>query len=294
MFCLCDMLVSRLRMNKTIIKKEILYKVIKKRVNESNKTNYGRILLICGSQSFGGAAIMASKAAVYSGAGLVTLASDMINRTPFLSSVPEAMFLDYSKKDKLINSIAKSDVILLGSGLEDSDFSLNLLETVFNNVKTKHLLVIDGTALSMIGKNGLNIPKSPTTILTPHQGEWQRVSGLSIPEQIPVENYKKMTELNIDFLVLKGSATEIYSLKKSEEYSKLNIGGPFQATGGMGDTLAGLIAGFLGQFKSDKISVIQAATYLHSYIAHNLSQKQYVTLPTRISEQIPTEMKKII
>ncbi|WP_275492878.1 NAD(P)H-hydrate dehydratase, partial [Oenococcus oeni] len=58
--------------------------------------------------------------------------------------------------------------------------------------------------------------------------------------------------------------------------------------------LAGLIAGFLGQFKNDQISVIQAATYLHSYIARNLSQKQYVTLPTRISEQIPTEMKKII
>ncbi len=72
-------------MNKKIIEKEILSKVIKKRKEGSNKTNYGRILLICGSQSFGGAAIMASKAVVYSGAGLVTLASDMINRAPFLS-----------------------------------------------------------------------------------------------------------------------------------------------------------------------------------------------------------------
>ncbi len=101
-------------MNKKIIEKEILSKVIKNRKEGSNKTNYGRILLICGSQSFGGAAIMASKAVVYSGAGLVTLASDMINRAPFLSSVSEAMFLDYTRTDKLINSIAKSDVILIG------------------------------------------------------------------------------------------------------------------------------------------------------------------------------------
>ncbi|OIM87909.1 sugar kinase [Oenococcus oeni] len=281
-------------MNKKIIEKEILSKVIKKRKEESNKTNYGRILLICGSQSFGGAAIMASKAVVYSGAGLVTLASDMINRAPFLSSVSGSMFLDYTRTDKLINSIAKSDVILIGSGLEDSDFSFSLLKLVFQNAKTNQLLVLDGTALSMIGKRNLNIPKKPTIIMTPHQGEWQRVSGLSISEQVPVENYKKMVDLNIDFLVLKSSATEIYALQNPREYKELNIGGPFQAIGGMGDTLAGLIAGFLGQFKNDQISVIQAATYLHSYIARNLSQKQYVTLPTRISEQIPTEMKKII
>ncbi|WP_143809373.1 ATP-dependent (S)-NAD(P)H-hydrate dehydratase, partial [Oenococcus oeni] len=157
-------------MNKKIIEKEILSKVIKKRKEESNKTNYGRILLICGSQSFGGAAIMASKAVVYSGAGLVTLASDMINRAPFLSSVSEAMFLDYTRTDKLINSIAKSDVILIGSGLEDSDFSFSLLKLVFQNAKTNQLLVLDGTALSMIGKRNLNIPKKPTIIMTPHQG----------------------------------------------------------------------------------------------------------------------------
>lgn len=178
-------------MDKKVIEKKSLSKVIQRRLKESNKTNYGRILLICGSRSFGGAAIMATKAAVYSGAGLVTLASDSANRTALLSTVPEAMFIDYSNKEKLLSAIEKSNVILIGSGLEDSDFSLALLKNVFNNIQQKQILIIDGTALSMIGKYHLSIPKNPTTVLTPHQGEWQRISGLSISEQNPAQNYKK-------------------------------------------------------------------------------------------------------
>ncbi|MFT8325349.1 NAD(P)H-hydrate dehydratase [Oenococcus sicerae] len=281
-------------MDKKVIEKKSLSKVIQRRLKESNKTNYGRILLICGSRSFGGAAIMATKAAVYSGAGLVTLASDSANRTALLSTVPEAMFIDYSNKEKLLSAIKKSNVILIGSGLEDSDFSLALLKNVFNSIQQKQILIIDGTALSMIGKYHLSIPKNPTTVLTPHQGEWQRISGLSISEQNPAQNYKKMSALQNDFLVLKSSATEIYSITNTKEYGQLNIGGPYQATGGMGDTLAGLISGFMGQFHDNNLLTIQAAVYLHSYIANLLSQNNYVTLPTKIADQIPLIMKTFI
>ncbi|KGO32097.1 hypothetical protein Q757_03100, partial [Oenococcus alcoholitolerans] len=143
-------------MEKVIIKKEILSKVIKKRDPQLNKTNFGRLLLICGSASLGGAAIMSTRAAVYSGAGLVTLASDKINRTSMLSVVPEAMFMDYKDTEKLKKMINRSDVILIGSGLEKSQESLNLINLLFTEITDDQILVIDGTALSLIGEKILN------------------------------------------------------------------------------------------------------------------------------------------
>lgn len=290
-FSLCYSLIEML---KKILENHILQEVIKSRPSQSNKTNYGRIILICGSKSFGGAAIMATKSTVNTGAGLVTLASDPLNRTAMLSTIPEAMFVDYYDTKKLSNIIKKADVILIGSGLEDSDFSEKLIKETFSILTMNQFLVIDGTALSMIGKRHLRIPQEPTSVLTPHQGEWERISGLEVSKQTADANFSKLQKIGADYLILKSNASEIYAQKNPDEYSQLTIGGPFQAVGGMGDTLAGIVAGFLGQFPHDPFLAIQAAVYLHSWIARQLSKQNYIALPTRISDQIPSAMKQVI
>ncbi|EHN59841.1 NAD(P)H-hydrate dehydratase [Oenococcus kitaharae] len=280
-------------MQKKILKSDILKEVIKERPSHSNKTNYGRILLICGSKPFGGAAIMATKSVVNTGAGLVTLASDPINRTAMLSTIPEAMFADYYDRKNLSNMTKKADVILIGSGLEDSDFSEELIQETFSILTANQFLVIDGTALSMIGKRHLRIPQKPTSVLTPHQGEWERMTGLKVSEQTADANFLEMQKIGADYLILKSNASEIYAQKNPDQYNQLTIGGPFQAVGGMGDTLAGIVAGFLGQFRHDPFLTIQAAAYLHSWIAKQLSKQNYIALPTRISDQIPSAMRQI-
>ncbi len=69
------------------------------------------------------------------------------------------------------------------------------------------------------------------------------------------------------------------------------IGGPYMATGGMGDTLTGIIAAFMGQFKTlAPADVLDAAVYLHSAVASDLSQSKYVVLPTDIIEHLQTFM----
>ena len=74
----------------------------------------------------------------------------------------------------------------------------------------------------------------------------------------------------------------------------LLVGGPYQATGGMGDTLAGMITGFLAQFSSiDRYKAVTVATWLHSAIADDLAKNAYVVLPTHISKAIPSWMKKL-
>lgn len=79
----------------------------------------------------------------------------------------------------------------------------------------------------------------------------------------------------------KGPATRIWQAGQSDCY-QLQVGGPYQATGGMGDTLAGMIAGFAGQFRQASLyERVAVATHLHSAIAQELSQEHYVVLPTK-------------
>ena len=280
-------------MKEKIIKEKILKEIIKKRAKNTYKSKFGRALLICGSKSFGGASIMATKAAVYSGAGLTTLASDFVNRTTMLSTIPEAMFCDYSNQNQLLGLIKSADTILIGSGLEKNQFSTDILKTLFNIATEKQKIIIDGTALSIIGEGQVTLPDKPITVLTPHQGEWVRLSGLKIPEQNSDNNFSLLKKLNANYLVLKSSNTEIYDLTNTKNYYKLTIGGPFQSIGGMGDTLAGIITGFLAQFKNKNLlKIIEAAVYIHSDIARQLSKKNYISLPTKISEHLPQAMRE--
>ena len=94
-------------------------------------------------------------------------------------------------------------------------------------------------------------------------------------------------------LVQKGPATRIWQAGQADCY-QLSVGGPYQATGGMGDTLAGMVAGFAGQFPQASLyERVTVATHLHSAIAQELAEDNYVVLPTMISQQIPAFMKNI-
>ena len=85
-----------------------------------------------------------------------------------------------------------------------------------------------------------------------------------------------------------------FTLIDSRLVTHLEVGGLYQATGGMGDTLAGMITGFLAQFASiDRYKAVTVATWLHSAIADDLAKNAYVVLPTLISKAIPSWMKKL-
>ena len=139
--------------------------------------------------------------------------------------------------------------------------------------------------MTLLATHCLELPYPEHTVLTPHQMEWQRVSGLSLEEQSRENNQLKQQELGAS-LVLKSHHTTIYG-QNGIYYN--TAGSPAMATGGMGDTLAGMIAGFLAQFpKNDQ--TISAAVYLHSFIGDQLAKERYVVLPTEISQQLPRWM----
>ena len=276
-----------------VIDQTLLEKVIIERSRNSHKGDYGRLLLLGGTYPYGGAIIMSAIAAVKSGAGLVTVGTDKENIPTLHSHLPEAMAFSLKDKALLEEQFEKVEVVLLGPGLREDAFGEELVRRVFESLRKEQILIVDGGALGILAKGQLAFPSSQL-ILTPHQKEWERLSGIVLDHQNTETTARSLSAFpQGTILVEKGPATRIWQAGK-RGYYQLEVGGPYQATGGMGDTLAGMIAGFAGQF--DQASLyerVAVATYLHSAIAQELAQEHYVVLPSQISCEIPKTMKKI-
>lgn len=276
-----------------VINQTLLEKVIIERSCSSHKGDYGRLLLLGGTYPYGGAIIMAALVAVKSGAGLVTVGTDRENIPALHSHLPEAMAFALQDKQLLKEQLEKAEVVLLGPGLGDNAFGEDLVKQVFAGLKQNQILIVDGGALTILARTSLSFPSSQL-ILTPHQKEWEKLSGITIEKQKEDTTASALTSFpKGTILVEKGPATRVWQAGQSDYY-QLQVGGPYQATGGMGDTLAGMIAGFVGQFRQASLyERVAVATHLHSAIAQELSQENYVVLPTEISRYLPKIMKII-
>ena len=230
---------------------------------------------------------MAALAAVHSGAGLVTVATDRENIPALHSQLPEAMAFAVTDQELLVEQIAKAGVILLGPGLNANELGSHLVELVFERVQPHQVLILDGGAISLYTRLGLSLPPAQL-VFTPHQKEWEAMSGRAIGDQGEEATRQSLSQLPpASILVQKGPQTKIWQQGQADYY-QLTVGGPYQATGGMGDTLAGMIAGFAGQFPQVSLyERVAVATHLHSAIAEDLSKNAYVVLPTAISQEIP-------
>lgn len=276
-----------------VIDQDLLEKVIIERSRHSHKGDYGRLLLLGGTYPYGGAIIMSAIASVKSGAGLVTVGTDKENIPALHSLLPEAMAFSLQDQQLLKEQLEKAEVVLLGPGLREDAFGEELVKRVCDSLRKDQILIVDGGALGILAKGQLPFPSSQL-ILTPHQKEWERLSGIVLDHQNTETTARALSTFpQGTILVEKGPATRIWKAGQPEYY-QLEVGGSYQATGGMGDTLAGMIAGFAGQFHQVSLyERVVVATYLHSAIAQELAQENYLVLPTEISKALPKTMKKI-
>lgn len=268
------------------LNQEKIQGLIPKRQADSYKGDYGKVLLVGGSKRMGGAVILMALAAVHSGAGLVTVATDKCNHAALHAHLPEAMVVDWKNQKQLEQQIKAASVVAIGPGMGDSTGSLKILKFLLAQIQPEQHIVIDGSAITLMAKYDLPAPNDKT-IYTPHVVEWERLSGLKPTEQNEAVNSEARAQLNAT-VVLKQHQTEVYF---KEDVWKNEAGNPAMATGGMGDTLAGIIAGLVAQIPDTKSAVL-AAVYLHSYIGDQLAEKQYVVLPTHIINQLPAALNK--
>ena len=198
----------------TEISEDILKKVIKERESDTHKGDYGRVLLIGGSENYGGAIIMSTEGAINAGTGLTAVATHPLNLASLHARVPEAMFINW-RDAKLADLIKNMDVVVCGPGLGMSDLAKQILVILRRCTSEKQTVVLDASALDLISQDKNLLPTNAGhLILTPHQMEWQRLSQIRIPFQTDSANIDALNQLIPDtnaLLVLKSNHTHVYN-----------------------------------------------------------------------------------
>ena len=244
------------------------------------------MLVIGGAEGKTGAAEMAGLAALRAGAGLVTVAcSDQRLRHPELmtASLPH-------DRSALAEAAERKTVLAVGPGLGTSDEAKELVGRVLDECGQP--TVIDADALNILAAMKWDKP-GRLVVLTPHPGEMSRLTGLGIAE-IQADRIgaaREYARAHGCVLVLKGEGTVIAF---PDGRAWINpTGSPAMATGGTGDILTGLIAGFLAQFPDHPEPAILAAVYLHG-LAGELGAKalgEQALIATDLLRYLPEAMR---
>lgn len=220
----------------------------------SHKGDAGRVLIIGGAEGYGGAAVLASMAALRAGAGLVKAVIDPVNIPALNAACPEIMTADASDASAVSAALNWADCIAIGPGLGQSEAALSLVKQVMAQGKST---VYDADALNLMARHQLR-PEGSLHILTPHPGEAARLLGQSVPEinADRLDSARRLQDRYGGCVLLKGAGSIICDGRR------LNIireGSPAMASGGMGDVLTGLTAAFLAQGLAPKMAILAAA-----------------------------------
>jgi len=257
-------------------------KLLPKRPGDSHKGTYGRVLVLGGSVGLTGAAAMASQSALRAGAGLVTLGIPESLNPAMEVKLTEAMTLPLPETqsqtlssgsyDKIMGIIDSFDVVAIGPGLSREAETSSLVRELCKNISIPKVIDADGLnalaeyrdILKLLGHN---------TVLTPHPGEMARLTGRTIKDiqSDRINIAQNFAVENGVILVLKGVPTVI--AEPSGEIWLNTTGNPGLASGGTGDVLTGVIAGFIAQgVKPGDASALGA--YIHG-LAGDLAALDY-------------------
>ncbi|CAN5458494.1 bifunctional ADP-dependent NAD(P)H-hydrate dehydratase/NAD(P)H-hydrate epimerase [soil metagenome] len=231
-----------------LLTRDVVANLVPERMRGAHKGDSGSVLIIAGSRGFRGAAVLAARAALRSGAGLVTVASIGPVVEAVAAQLPEALVLELPEEDGAIAESAVEAVLkakfhaaVIGPGLSMS--VKPFLARLFP--RWDRPTVLDADALNVIGE-GLR-PPGTECVMTPHPGEMSRLLRLSVAE-IQADRFQTMRQATERFgktMLLKGP----YSLVAEPDQPLLvnHTGNPGMATGGMGDVLSGVIGTLLAQ-----------------------------------------------
>ena len=235
---------------------------------QAHKGDMGRISVVAGSKGFTGAATLCCESALKSGGGLVTLFTPENLNEIYEKKLTEAMTLPLGCSDFIDENLVleredvlkKADSVIIGPGLGLSCDALKIIKVLFEN---EIPVVIDADGINKIASN-INIlnEKKGKTVLTPHIGEFSRLTGLSV-EEILADRLGIARRFASEYgvtLVLKGAGTVI---AQADGVCFINhTGNSGMATGGSGDVLSGIIGAFLARGLSAENAAI-AAVYIH-------------------------------
>lgn len=277
------------------LNREDINRLLPERQPESHKGDYGKLLMLCGSRGYTGAAALAAMGALRTGAGLVYLGVpesiygiEAVKLTePVIFPLPdEDGKLSSKGLGQILRLMEGKNAILMGPGLGQSSGVREAVEAVLENASCPVVLDADGINVLAAHKDILRGRTSPT-ILTPHLGEFQRFAFPAGGDRVNAAA-QLAGELGV-IVVLKGHKTVITD--GNTAYIN-HTGNPGMATGGSGDILAGVITGLLGQ----GIPPLEAAAcgvWLHGAAGDICASEigMYGMLPTDMLTALPRLLK---
>lgn len=228
---------------------------------DAHKGTFGHLLVIAGSKGMAGASLLAARAALRSGCGMVTIHGPACNRVILQTALPEAMFeSDVSENfNSAIDHAGRYDAWVVGPGLGTHEQTAQMLHNLLRHEPKPYIL--DADALNMIAthKDWLNLLR-PGTILTPHIKEFERLFGAADNQNERIQTLRNRASAHNLIIVLKGPGTLI--AVPSGKLYKNTTGNPGMATAGSGDVLAGIIGSLLAQGYSPEEAAVKGV-FLH-------------------------------
>lgn len=262
----------------------------------SNKGDFGKVLSVCGSRGFAGAAVLAAEGALRSGAGLVYAAFPQSAYAAIGGKLTESVLLPMPDDSEgrfasaaipyIADAMQDKQAVLLGCGLGQSAGTRELTQFVLENATCP--VVLDADGLNLIASDIDILRKANCKLfLTPHPGEMARLLGVSVSE-VQEDRVRIASEFARSFgvtVVLKGANTVVAGRKGGPVYLN-TTGNSGMAKGGSGDFLAGLLAGLIAQgvhFPAE------TAVYLHGLCGDRAAKKLSVRgmLPTDCIRELP-------
>lgn len=260
-----------------------------------HKGTFGKILLLCGSRGFTGAAYLAAMGALRSGAGLTFLgvpesiyAIEAVKlNEPVVFPLPDANGkLGEAAIPEILERLPNMDAVLVGPGLGQSGGTFRVVKAVLENAECPVILDADGINVIAAHKDILRGRVHPT-VLTPHDGEFSRIGG-EIGDDRMAAARKLARDLGC-IILLKGHETCITD--GFDDYRN-KTGNPGMAVGGSGDVLAGIIVSLLGQ-KLPPLEAAAVGAWLHGAAGDLCANEigQYGLLPTDMVNALPRLLK---
>ncbi|MGD9587420.1 MAG: NAD(P)H-hydrate dehydratase [Pyrinomonadaceae bacterium] len=262
---------------------------------DSYKNKRGHVLIVAGSEDYSGAAVLAANSAMRSGVGLTTLACPANAKELIASRLLPEVILSPVESDEFAGHLERTDAVAVGCGLDVNDPKIEtLVRDIVENRKTP--VIIDASALGFFAQmqkpareqglntqlNGLSLADAQASaakaplILTPHEGEFLRLLGTNDKNTIKdrVAAVRDFSQKNNVILVLKGERVLIGAPDGRVVVNPTGNSGLGKA--GNGDTLAGILAGFVAQAAKMNIDIFEtvvAAVYIAGMAGDLAEQK---------------------
>ena len=274
---------------------ESVLAILPDRAVDAHKGDFGKILLLCGSKGYTGAAYLAAMGALRSGAGLVFLGvpesiyaieAVKLNEAIVFSLPDEAGKLSAAAIPEIMKRLPKMDAILIGPGLGQGRGTFEVVKAVLENAACPVVLDADGINLIASHKDIVRGRTAPT-ILTPHAGEFARLSDKAVEDRKTAA--EQMAQNLNCIMLLKGHNTVV----TDGITTYINpTGNPGMAVGGSGDVLAGIIASLLGQ-GIEPLKAAACGAWIHGAAGDICASEigQFGMLPSDMVRVLPRLLK---